>query len=78
MEHQRTGTKATENHLTTQTPELPTKGLPKATNEVELRTEVVSEAEVHKRRDLYTAYTMVMKSTIAPKTVLSTSIPSGK
>jgi hypothetical protein len=36
MEHQSTGTKATENPRTTQTPELSTKGLPKATSEVEL------------------------------------------
>jgi hypothetical protein len=49
MEHQRTGTKAIENSQTTQTPEPSTNDLPKATSEVELRTEVVDEAEAHTR-----------------------------
>jgi hypothetical protein len=75
-EHQRTGTKATENPRTTQTLELSTKDLPKATSEVELRTEVVGEAEAHTHRDPCTACTVVIKLTIIPKTALSTSTPS--
>jgi hypothetical protein len=76
MEHQRTGTKAIENSQTTQTLEPSTNDLPKATSEVELRTEVVDEAEAHTRWDRCIAYTMAMKPTIAPKTALSTSTPS--
>jgi hypothetical protein len=77
-EHQRTGTNAIGNPRTTQTPELSTKDLPKGTSEVELRTEVMAEAEAHTRRDPCTTCTMAMKSTIAPKTALSTSTHSGR
>jgi hypothetical protein len=51
--HQRTGIKATENPRTTQTLELSTKDLPKATDEVELRTEVVGEAHTCETLVLY-------------------------
>jgi hypothetical protein len=79
MEHQRTGTKATENPHTTQTLELSMKGVPRATSEGHPQTEVAGEAEDHTHQDLCTACTTTMKPTIAPKTALSTtSTPSTK
>jgi hypothetical protein len=85
MEHQRTGTKATENPHTTQTPELSTKGLSRATSGGggqgggrQPRIEVLGKAEDDTHQDLCTTCTMIMKPTIAPKTALSTSTPSAK
>jgi hypothetical protein len=46
-EHQRTRTKATEHPRTTETLELSIKDLPKASSEVELRTEIVGKAKAH-------------------------------
>jgi hypothetical protein len=42
------------------------------------KTEVMGEADDHTRQDLCTAYNTTMKSTITPKTALSTSTPSAK
>jgi hypothetical protein len=77
-EHQRTGTKATENPHTTHTLELSTKGLPRATIGGQPRTEAAGETEDHTCQDLYTACTTAIKPIIASKSVLSTSTPSPK
>jgi hypothetical protein len=56
-EHQRTRTKAIENPRSRQTLELSMKDLPKATSEVELRTEVMGEAEAQNTpRPMYYMY----------------------
>jgi hypothetical protein len=76
--HQRTATKIKEDLRSRQTPEFLTRGLPKATSEVELRTGAGGVAEAHIHQYPYVACTTATKLIIKPKIALSTSTPNEK
>jgi hypothetical protein len=77
-DHQRAGTKVTEDLHSRKTPKLSTKDLPKVISEAELQAEATGGVEAYTHQDPYTACTMATKSITAPRTASSTWTPNAK